>query len=184
MMKKWHLKDIILVTLVGIVCGLIFWIMNPIYTAVTAILTPAGLAPFAGAILLGFWTLGGMLALLVIKLPGSGILAELLGAAVEMLLGGIWGASTLISGVVQGFGSELGFAVMGYRKYNWLGVVLSSITTTIITFGYSLIRQDYAGFSSGLIIALFLVSLVSVFIFSGVLSVAIAKLLERTHLLD
>ena len=53
-MNKWHLKDIILVTLIGIVCGLIFWIMDPIYTAVTAVLTPMGLAPFSGAILIGF----------------------------------------------------------------------------------------------------------------------------------
>lgn len=183
-MNKWHLKDIILVTLIGIVCGLIFWIMDPIYTAVTAILTPMGLAPFSGAVLIGFWTIGGPLALMVIKKPGSGLLAEFLGAAVEMLLGGIWGAATLISGIVQGIGSELGFAFTGYKNYGKLGMLLSTFTTTIVTFGYQLIKHDYAGFSFGMIAALFVVSYISVFLFSGVLSMAIAKMLERTHLLD
>ncbi|USS84600.1 ECF transporter S component [Fructilactobacillus myrtifloralis] len=183
-LADWHLKNIILVTLIGIVTGLIFWIMNPIYTAVTALLTPMGLAPFAGAALLGFWTISGPLALLVVRIPGSGLLAELLGSVVEMLLGGIWGAATLISGVVQGVGSELGFAVTGYKNYSWLSVTLTSITTTVVTFGFQLLKHDYAGFSAGLIVALFLVSLVSVFLFSGVLSLLIARMLERAHLLE
>ncbi|USS90476.1 ECF transporter S component [Fructilactobacillus carniphilus] len=182
--SEWHLKNIILVTLIGIITGLIFWIMDPIYTAVTAVLTPLGLAPFAGSILLGFWTMAGPLALLVVRIPGSGLLAELLGSVVEMLLGGIWGASTLISGLIQGVSSELGFAVTGYKNYGWLSVTLTSITTTVITFGYQLIRQDYAGFSVGLIATLFVVALVSVFIFSGVLSLLIARMLERAHLLE
>lgn len=183
-LESWHLKNIIMVTLIGVVCGLVFWVMDPIYTALTAVLTPLGLAPFTNAILIGFWTMGGPLALMIIRIPGSGLLAEFFGAVVEMLLGGIWGAATLISGLIQGFGSELGFAFTGYKQYNWFGMTLSVITTTVVTFGWELIRHDYAGFSLGMITALFVVSLISVFLFSGVLTMAIAKLLERTHLIE
>ncbi|POH05816.1 ABC transporter permease [Fructilactobacillus lindneri] len=183
-LESWHLKNIIMVTLIGVACGLVFWVMDPIYTALTAVLTPLGLAPFTNAILIGFWTMGGPLALMIIRIPGSGLLAEFFGAVVEMLLGGIWGAATLISGLIQGFGSELGFAFTGYKQYNWFGMTLSVITTTVVTFGWELIRHDYAGFSLGMITALFVVSLISVFLFSGVLTMAIAKLLERTHLIE
>ncbi|EKK21036.1 ECF transporter S component [Fructilactobacillus florum] len=182
--KTWHLKNIILVTLIGIVCGLIFWLMDPLYSLVTALLTPVGLAPFAGATLLGFWTMAGPLALLVLRRPGAGLLAEFFGAAVEMLLGGIWGAATLVSGLIQGSGSELGFALTGYRRYDWLGTSCSVITTTIVTFGWELIKQDYAGFGFWMLVAMFLVSLLSVFLFSGLLPKSIANLLQRSHLLD
>ena len=99
-MKRWHIRDIILVTIIAIFMGVIFWAIGPVYTILAAALAPFGLQPLANELLLGIWVMAGPLAGFVIRIPGAATLGELLGAVVEMFLGGIWGASTLISGVL------------------------------------------------------------------------------------
>lgn len=39
-MKNWHLRDIILVTILAIFMGVIFWALNPVYTLLAAALAP------------------------------------------------------------------------------------------------------------------------------------------------
>ncbi|MFC6274412.1 ECF transporter S component [Levilactobacillus tangyuanensis] len=180
-MKAWHLRDIILVTILAIFMGVIFFVIGPVYTILSAALAPAGLQPLANEILLGIWVMAGPLAGFIIRIPGAATLGELLGAVVEMFLGGVWGASTLISGVVQGFGSELGFILTGYKRYNWLTLVISALTTTIVTFTWSLFKEGYASYHLGFLAMLFTVRFISVFLFGGVLTKLITNLLSRAH---
>lgn len=176
----WSLRNIILITLIAIFCGVIFWGTGFLYTGLTLILTPFGLAPLANDILMGVWCMAGPLAGMVIKVPGSAFLGEFLGSAVEVFLGGQWGASAFISGLVQGIGSELGFTLTGYKHYNWLGITASVITTTIVTFGWDMIRNGYNHYHLGLLSLLFITRLVSTFIFSGIITVLVSKLLARS----
>lgn len=182
--RPWHLKDIILVTLIGAFCGAIFWGSAFIYNIVAAILTPLGLLPYAAAATIGFWTMAGPLAAMVIRIPGSAILGELLGSFVEMVLGSEWGVADLLSGFLQGLGSELGFAVLGYKNYGWLSVFTTSLTTTIFSFGWTFVKDGYGNFGFLMNLSLFVVWFASVFIFSGVLPYLVNRLLERSHVLD
>ncbi|KRL93529.1 ECF transporter S component [Levilactobacillus hammesii] len=182
-MKRWHIRDIILVTIIAIFMGVIFWAIGPVYTILAAALAPAGLQPLANELLLGIWVMAGPLAGFVIRIPGAATLGELLGAVVEMFLGGIWGASTLISGTLQGFGSELGFILTGYKRYGWFTLVLSALTTTIVTFIWDLFRSGYAAYHLPFLLLLFCVRFLSVFIFGGVLTKLINNLLVRAHVL-
>ena len=43
--------------------------------------------------------------------------AELIAACVEALLGSSWGVSTVVSGVLQGLGAEIGFAPAAYASF-------------------------------------------------------------------
>jgi len=182
-MKRWHIRDIILVTIIAIFMGVIFWAIGPVYTILAAALAPFGLQPLANELLLGIWVMAGPLAGFVIRIPGAATLGELLGAVVEMFLGGIWGASTLISGVLQGFGSELGFIFTGYKRYGWFILAMSTLTTTIVTFAWDLIRNGYAAYHLPFLLLLFCVRLLSVFVFGGVLTKLINNLLVRAHVL-
>ncbi|WP_125763280.1 ECF transporter S component [Levilactobacillus mulengensis] len=182
-MKAWHIRDIILVTILAIFMGVIFWVINPVYTLLAAALAPFGLQPLANEILLGVWVMAGPLAGFIIRIPGAATLGEFLGAVVEMFLGGIWGASTLISGAVQGLGAEIGFASMRYKKYNWVTLVLTALTTTIVTFAWDLVRSGYSAYHFGFLILLFAVRFCSVFLFGGVLTKLITNLLARAHVL-
>lgn len=119
--NAWHLRDIILLALIAIFCGVIFWVIGPLYNILTVALTPVGLGPAANDILMGVWCMAGPLAGIIFKRVGAAFLGEFLGSVVEMFLGGQWGASTMISGVVQGVASELGFTFTGYKNFNWFG---------------------------------------------------------------
>jgi energy-coupling factor transport system substrate-specific component len=182
--NKWQVRDIILLALIGIAFGAIFMGTNFIYDALTVFLTPLGYAPMANDIMMGLWIMAGPLAAFLLRIPGAGFLGEFLAAVGEMFFGGQWGASTLISGAVQGIAAELGFTFTGYKVYNWFSISLSTLFSTIITFAWDMARNGYAKFSFSLLITLFIVRLISIFIFGGVLVKLITNLLQRSRVLS
>jgi energy-coupling factor transport system substrate-specific component len=76
---------------------------------------PEGLDLHALALLQG--QPGGVLGGLLIRKPGAALYVELLAATVEALIGGQWGLLTLVSGLVQGLGAEVVFALFRYRVW-------------------------------------------------------------------
>lgn len=80
-----------------------------LYALLNAALLPLGLSPFANELLFGMWTMVAPIAAMLIPRAGSAVLAEVLAALAEMLYGSYFGPSVLISGVIQGLGSESGF---------------------------------------------------------------------------
>lgn len=181
--RKWHVRDIILLALIGIAFGAIFIGTNFIYDALTVVLTPLGLAPMANDLMMGLWIMAGPLAGFMLRIPGASLLGEFLAAVGEMFFGGQWGASTMISGAIQGIASELGFTVTGYKLYNWLTLTLSTIFSTVITFVWDLFRNGYGAFSFQLLVILFIARFISIFFFGGVLVKLITNLLDRSHVL-
>jgi len=181
--KTWRLSDIILIALIGIFFGAIFMGTNYVYDVLTAALAPVGLSGLANELLLGLWCMPGMLAGYMLRLKGSATLGELLAATVEMFFGGQWGISTLISGVTQGFGAELGYIATRYKHYDWLGLTASALTTTIVTFGWDLARNGYFKLQLWLLVLYFVVRFCSMFLFGGVLTRLITDMLDRSHVL-
>ncbi|WP_076459804.1 ECF transporter S component [Limosilactobacillus caccae] len=178
-----HLRDIILLALIGIVFGVVYFAAGFVYNGLTVLLSPIGYGPMANDITIGIWCMAGPLAGFLFRLPGSAFLGEFLGATVEMFLGDQWGAATLISGFVQGIGTELGFTVTFYKIYNWLTIVMTTVMTTLVTFAWDWFKNGYSHFSGQMIIILLIVRFISVFIFSGILVKLIANLLQRAHVI-
>lgn len=179
-MKKFALKDIILLGLIAIVFGVIYFAAGFLYDGITLALTPFKLGPMANDLLLGLWCMAGPLAACLLQKPGTSFLTELIGSCIELVLGGQWGAANIISGVVQGLGSELGFACLGYKHYGWGALTLSAVTTTIVTYAYDLVRNGYAHFGVQLIILYFVVRLVMMLLFSCVLVKLILNLVAES----
>ncbi len=94
----------------------------PVYiilgVAVTAALTPAGLAPFGYEIFYGIWFMAATVAAFIIQKPGVAVVTEFLAAFIEFLMGNMGGPLVLISGLMQGIGAELGFAFFRYRRFD------------------------------------------------------------------
>ncbi|CAH1853673.1 ECF transporter S component [Convivina praedatoris] len=178
----WHLQEVIWLALIGIAFGLIYWLMDSVYQVTGVLLGAVGLQPLNDELTLGPWMMAGPLASYLLRRIGAGVLGELLGASGEMLLGGTFGVSTLLSGVIQGVGSELGFALTGYR--NWkAGLWLSTLTGTIVTFAWSMIKSGYLHYSWSMLLILFIARFISIFIFAGLLVYWIVNLLERSQIL-
>lgn len=181
--RGFHLRDIIFLALIGILFGVIYYGGDFIYNALTVALTPLGYGPMANDITMGLWCMAGPLAGFLLKRPGAAFIGEFLGASGEMFLGGQWGAANLISGFVQGVATELGFTFTAYRIYNWFTVIVETITTTLVTYGWDWFRNGYDHFKPSTIVILLIARFISVFIFSGVLVKLITNLVDRTHLI-
>ena len=62
---------------------------------------------------------------LIVRKPGAAIYTELIAATVSALIGSQWGFGTLMSGLVQGLGAELVFALFLYANWNVFTAVLA-----------------------------------------------------------
>lgn len=181
---SYSLRDIAFIALTGVFCGAIFFGTTLSYNFLAAGLAAIGLGPFANDVLLGLWMIAGPLAAMLTQKIGASTIGELLGSFVEMILGGQWGAATLISGLIQGVGNGLGFAMTGYKRFDKLGLLLSTITGTLITFGWSMINEGYGKYNLGFLLILLLVRFISIGFFAGVLVYWINKLVEKSGILN
>lgn len=130
--SSWRVIDIIIASVLGVACGLIFWLWNSIgyawFTAMDA------LTPGFGGLAVGIWLIGGVIGGLVIRKPGAALFVELLAAIVSALLGNQWGIETMYSGLAQGLGAELVFAAFGYRRFTLPVAMLAGVGAAVGAF--------------------------------------------------
>ena len=120
----WRVVDIVVVSVLGVAVGVIFWLWSAGYGVVSA-LTVA--FPPIAALYGGGWLIAGVLGALVIRKPGAALYCELIAASVEGLLGTHFGFTVLLSGLVQGLGAELGFALFRYRSFKLPAALLAGV---------------------------------------------------------
>jgi energy-coupling factor transport system permease protein len=109
---RWRTVDILVTAALGVAFGVVFWAWGLVFATVAA----PGYAPPL-YILSGVWLIPAVLASLIVRLPGAALLAETMAAAVSALLGSVWGLDAVFSGLVQGAGAELVFALGLYRRW-------------------------------------------------------------------
>ncbi|GAA2942815.1 ECF transporter S component [Microbacterium luteolum] len=119
---RWRVVDIVVAAVLGVAIGLVFWGWNTIGYAWFG--AADALTPGLGGIAVGIWLLGGVVGGLVIRKPGAALVVELVAAIVSMLIGNVWGISTVLSGLVQGLGAEIIFALFFYRRF---GIVVAAL---------------------------------------------------------
>lgn len=104
----WRVVDIVVAAVLAVACGFVFAAWNFGSTGPIALVKP--LLPGFQGIFNGPWLIAGPLVGLVIRRPGAALFAELLAAAVELLLFPQYGVLVLASGCAQGVGAEIVFA--------------------------------------------------------------------------
>ncbi|WP_334152371.1 ECF transporter S component [Microbacterium sp.] len=122
---RWRVVDIVVAAVLGVAIGLVFWGWNTIGYAWFG--AADALTPGLGGIAVGIWLLGGVVGGLVIRKPGAALVVELVAAIVSMLIGNVWGISTVLSGLVQGLGAEIIFALFFYRRFGIAVAALAGI---------------------------------------------------------
>ncbi len=119
---RWRVVDIVVAAVLGVALGLVFWGWNVVGGAWFG--AADALTPGLGGIAVGIWLIGGVVGGLVIRKPGAAFVVEVVAAIVSMLIGNVWGVSTILSGIVQGLGAELIFALFLYRRF---GIVVAGL---------------------------------------------------------
>jgi len=123
--RGWRVVDIVIAAVLGVASGLILWAWNgPGYAFYSSM---DALTPGLGGLAQGLWLIGGPLGGLIIRRPGAAVFTELVAAIVSMLLGSSWGISTLLYGLAEGAGAEIGFLLVAYRRFSAPVAMLSGV---------------------------------------------------------
>lgn len=122
--RRWRVVDLVTATAIAAASGLVFWMWDFICTAPLTLF--GAVTPGFEGILNAFWLFAGPLTAIIIRKPGAALYAETVAAMLELLLGNQWGAGgSLVVGIMQGVGAELGFALLAYRVWNLASTMLS-----------------------------------------------------------
>ena len=109
------------------------------------------------------------LAAYIIRKPGVALVTEVLASAVELLMGNSGGVTVGLTGVIQGAGAELAFALFRYKKWDLASMSLAGVFSASFIFCYELYSLNYIALAPGLLIAQLAVRFVSAIVFSGVI---------------
>lgn len=120
----WRVVDIVVVAVLGVAIGVVFWGWNIVYAPISTVF--AVFQPLQGLVG-GVWLLGGTVGALVIRKPGAAFVCEVIAALVSMALGSQFGVLVLVSGILQGIGAELIFALTRYRIFTLWTAILSGL---------------------------------------------------------
>lgn len=179
---SWRVIDIVTAAVLGIACGLIFWAWNIIgYAGFTALDT---LTPGFGGLVVGTWLLGGVLGGLIIRKPGAALLVELIAAIVSAVLGNQWGITTLYSGIAQGLGAEVIFALFAYRRFTLPVAALAGAGAGIAAVVLELFTSANLARSLEFNLIYLACVVVSGIVLAGVLGHYLVRALARTGVLD
>lgn len=178
-LMRWRTVDLITAVMIGVAFGIAFigW------AQVTNLTAPLFLAlPPLGGLLGGFWWLPAVVGGLIIRRPGAALLAMMVGASVEPLLGGQWGISTLGSGLFQGIGVELGFLIFGYRRFTAVSAMLGGLLAGLLETPYEWLTW-YQEWALGYVLIYGVMMMISGALLGGLVGLALVKALTATGVL-
>jgi len=181
--NSWRLQDIIFVTMLCVVFGVIYlaavWLIAPL----SAIFAPLGLSNLGTEIIFGVWFMAATLAPYILQRPGVAIVAEVLASLIEVLLGNMYGPMVIVAGIVQGAGAEIVFGLWRYKRFDRTTMYLASFGCCITGFIWSFVRSGYGQLSFGVLVLYFIVRALSSLLFAGVICKVMGDGLARTGLL-
>jgi energy-coupling factor transport system substrate-specific component len=124
---RWRTRDIVIVAVIGVAFGVVFWAWAIVWEGPLAVLKTLAL-PLRD---LGYavWLIPAVLGPLVIRKPGAALFAEMVAAGVSALLGSLWSVDTLLSGFVQGAAAELVFAFTLYRVWTFPVLAVAAVAS-------------------------------------------------------
>ena len=122
-LRRWRTVDLLTVAFLGAAFGIAYWGWGLAYEAPATAIS-AGFPPLSG-LFAGPWFMAGVVGGLVVRRPGAALGCEVVAALVSMLPGTQWGVTTLVSGIVQGLGTELAFALFGYGSFGLVAAVVA-----------------------------------------------------------
>ncbi|UAJ81191.1 ECF transporter S component [Leifsonia sp. ZF2019] len=178
---RWRVVDIVVASVVAVAAGVVFWVwgqvQNPISGPVSAVL------PGFQGLLNGPWLFAGVLTALIVRKPGAALYGELVAAIVSALIGTQWGFATLLSGLVQGLGAEIVFAILLYANWKLVPAILAGAGAGLAESVLDLLYW-YPGAKPEFAIVYTITTTLSGALVAGLLSWLLVRALARTGALS
>ncbi len=177
----WELKDLMLMVVLGVVFGFVYWVLVQAWNGLAVLMGPAG--DLAQHVLLGGWLIVAPIVIAVVRRPFAGVVAEVIASVVEVIfLGSPVGPTLMIAAAIQGLGSELPFMVTRYRRFGWTVFALSGLLGAGLVFFYSAFRAGWYG--QDIFLLRLGMQLVSGAVLGGLLAKVVVDGLARTGVVD
>ncbi|GAA3863254.1 ECF transporter S component [Leifsonia kafniensis] len=179
--RRFTLRDLVLLVVLGVVFGFLYWALVQAWTGLSILMGPAG--DLAQHVLIGGWLLVAPIAVTIVRRPFSGVIAEVLASVIEVVfLGSAVGPILMVSAALQGAGSELPFALRRYRSFGWGSYALSGLLGAGFVFAFSAFRFGWYG--QDIFLLRLVVQLASGVIIGGLFAKVIVDALARTGVVD
>lgn len=176
-----QLRDIVLMVMLGVVFGFLYWALVQAWNALAVAMGPAG--DLSQHVLFGGWLLVAPIAVAIIRRPGVGVIAEVIAAVLEVVfLGSAVGPILLVAALLQGVGSELPFALTRYRRYGWGVYAVSGLLGATLVFFFTGLRLGW--FGQDILLLRLAMQALSGIVLGGLLAKVIVDALRRTGVLD
>lgn len=180
---RYRTIDLVTVAMLGVAVGAVYWGWDKIYEPISNAAL-FGYPPSKG-LLGGVWLFAGVVGGLIVRKPGAAFLTELVAAIVETIIlgGNQWGWSTLASGMLQGLGAELVFAVLLYRRFGPGAAMLAGVVAAGFEVGYEA-QVYYADWSARALSMYALFFAISGALVAGLGGWLLVRALARAGVLD
>lgn len=177
--KAFTTFDIVLMALLAVANAVL-----TVYIAyLNKTLTAIG-GPIATSVTVGIYILYGLLAIYIIRKPGTGFITFMLGATVQTLFG-------ISYGMVAAYGAALCYAIAmegvyalyRYRNWGYMPVIWASVAATIVWFPLAAYLFGYLKWGTPILLASLLIRCLSGVLLCGLLAKWIGDGLLKTGLL-
>ena len=173
--KGWTTRETVVVAVSSVVFGMIYLAWVQLW-----LLAQGLIGPIAMDIVFGLWFAGSTFNAYVVRKPGVAFATAMIAVITQLLAGNPAGLILLITGLVQGAGSEIPFALTRWRRYSWFVLLTSGGTAAVMSFGYNWIRFDYQHLDTGLLIAMFIIRVASGMLLGALLPRSFADMVRST----
>jgi energy-coupling factor transport system substrate-specific component len=177
--NSWTLREILIVAAIGATFGFLYlgWVQ-------VWLIGQALFGPVTMDVMMGFWFIASIVAATIIRKPGAALLAEVLAALVEVMLGSPAGLLLILAGLIQGAGAEAVFAATRWRDYRLPVLMSAGVGSAVFSFVYTWIRFDYGALAPGLLLAMFVLRCLSGALLGGLAGHWVTAALYRTGVLS
>ncbi|MFZ7942860.1 ECF transporter S component [Neobacillus sp. 19] len=176
---KWKMKEIVLTVILAVACGVIYLGWSTLWIPISALVGPVG-----AGFMFGIWVIASPIVAYIIRKPGAAFIAEVAAAAVELLTGSHFGLSALLVGVFQGIGSEVAFAIFGYKRYNLFTLMLSGALAAVGGMIYNLLVNGFGYYTTEILLTTLAIHVISGIVLGGCLAKFVVESLAKTGVLD
>lgn len=163
MLKGWKLKEIVLMSILSVVFGIVYLFFIHIGNLWAGLI-----GPIAYEWIFGIWFIVSIVAAYIIRKPGAALMSETMAAAVEVLLGNAAGPRLILSGVIQGLGAEAVFAAGKYKHYNLAILMLAGAGSAVFSFVYGYFVSGYAALDPSYVLFMFSLRVISGAVIAGI----------------
>lgn len=176
---RWTQREIVVVAAIGVFFGVVYLAWVQAWLVARALIGPISLDIF-----FGLWCVASPVAAYIIRKPFAAFGAEMIAAIAEVATGNPAGLILLLTGLVQGAGAELPFALTRWKNYSWAVMIASGVSAALFSFAYTWVRFKYGELAPDFLAVMLTVRIVSGILLAGVLGRFIAEGLYRTGVLD